>query len=72
MATTASEKLLATIKKVSKYMSVEWDMSIQEVIGAVEQAKIEIWNEWDSNNLPKEFGLHDDDDDDDDDEIQLP
>lgn len=68
MATTASEKLLATIKKVSKYMSVEWDMSIQEVIGAVEQAKIELWNEWDSNNLPKEFDV----DDDDDDEIQLP
>ncbi|MGB0141513.1 MAG: hypothetical protein ACPF8W_00415 [Luminiphilus sp.] len=68
MATTASEKLLATIKKVSKYMSIEWDMSIQEVIGAVEQAKIEIWNEWDSNNLPKEFDV----DDDDDDEIQLP
>jgi hypothetical protein len=70
MATTASEKLLATIKKVARYMSIEWDMSIQEVIGAVEQAKIELWNEWDSNNLPKEFGL--DDDDDDDDEIQLP
>ena len=70
MATTAPEKLLATIKKVSRYMSIEWDMSIQEVIGAVEQAKIELWNEWDSNNLPKEFGL--DDDDDDDDEIQLP
>mgnify|MGYP003113262609 CR=1 FL=1 len=70
MATTAPEKLLATIKKVARYMSIEWDMSIQEVIGAVEQAKIEIWNEWDSNNLPKEFGL--DDDDDDDDEIQLP
>jgi len=68
MATTASEKLLATIKKVARYMSVEWDMSIQEVIGAVEQAKIEIWNEWDSNNLPKEFDV----DDDDDDEIQLP
>ena len=68
MATTASEKLLATIKKVSKYMSVEWDMSIQEVIGAVEQAKIEIWNEWDSNNLPKEFDV----DDDDDDENQVP
>lgn len=70
MATTAPEKLLATIKKVARYMSIEWDMSIQEVIGAVEQAKIELWNEWDSNNLPKEFGL--DDDDDDDDEIQLP
>ena len=70
MATTAPEKLLATIKKVARYMSIEWDMSIQEVIGAVEQAKIEIWNEWDSNNLPKEFGV--DDDDDDDDEIQLP
>ena len=68
MATTASEKLLATIKKVSKYMSIEWDMSIQEVIGAVEQAKIELWNEWDSNNLPKEFDV----DEDDDDEIQLP
>ncbi|MEC8729653.1 MAG: hypothetical protein VXX66_02460 [Actinomycetota bacterium] len=68
MATTASEKLLATIKKVARYMSVEWDMSIQEVIGAVEQAKIEIWNEWDSNNLPKEFDV----DEDDDDEIQLP
>jgi len=68
MATTASEKLLATIKKVSRYMSVEWDMSIQEVIGAVEQAKIEIWNEWDSNNLPKEFDVEDEDDD----EIQLP
>ena len=68
MATTASEKLLATIKKVSKYMSIEWDMSIQEVIGAVDQAKIELWNEWDSNNLPKEFDV----DDDDDDEIQLP
>ncbi|MHC4834445.1 MAG: hypothetical protein ACYTCN_00585 [Planctomycetota bacterium] len=70
MATTAPEKLLATIKKVARYMSIEWDMSIQEVIGAVEQAKIELWNEWDSNNLPKEFGV--DDDDDDDDEIQLP
>jgi len=70
MATTAPEKLLATIKKVARYMSVEWDMSIQEVLGAVEQAKIELWNEWDSNNLPKEFGL--DDDDEDDDEIQLP
>ena len=69
MATTAPEKLLATIKKVARYMSVEWDMSIQEVIGAVEQAKIELWNEWDSNNLPKEFEL---DDDDDDDEMQLP
>ena len=69
MATTAPEKLLATIKKVARYMSIEWDMSIQEVIGAVEQAKIELWNEWDSNNLPKEFEL---DDDDDDDEIQLP
>jgi uncharacterized protein YajQ (UPF0234 family) len=69
MATTAPEKLLATIKKVARYMSIEWDMSIQEVIGAVEQAKIEIWNEWDSNNLPKEFEL---DDDDDDDEMQLP
>ena len=68
MATTAPEKLLATIKKVARYMSVEWDMSIQEVIGAVEQAKIELWNEWDSNNLPKEFDV----DDDDDDEIQLP
>jgi uncharacterized protein YajQ (UPF0234 family) len=68
MATTASEKLLATIKKVARYMSVEWDMSIQEVIGAVEQAKIELWNEWDSNNLPKEFDV----DEDDDDEIQLP
>jgi uncharacterized protein YajQ (UPF0234 family) len=68
MATTAPEKLLATIKKVARYMSVEWDMSIQEVIGAVEQAKIEIWNEWDSNNLPKEFDV----DEDDDDEIQLP
>tara|TARA_Y100001937_G_scaffold31475_1_gene45045 strand:- start:6239 stop:6448 length:210 start_codon:yes stop_codon:yes gene_type:complete len=69
MATTAPEKLLATIKKVARYMSIEWDMSIQEVIGAVEQAKIELWNEWDSNNLPKEFEL---DDDDDDDEMQLP
>ena len=70
MATTAPEKLLATIKKIARYMSIEWDMSIQEVVGAVEQAKIELWNEWDSNNLPKEFEL--DDEDDDDDEIQLP
>tara|TARA_Y100001938_G_scaffold128743_1_gene182898 strand:+ start:847 stop:1050 length:204 start_codon:yes stop_codon:yes gene_type:complete len=65
MATTAPEKLLATIKKVARYMSVEWDMSIQEVLGAVEQAKIELWNEWDSNNLPKEFELDDEDEEDD-------
>lgn len=64
MATTASEKLHQTITKIARYMAIEWDLSIHEVVGAVESAKLELWNEWESNTLPQEPELDDDDDDD--------
>ena len=70
MATPASEKLQMTILKCCRYMGVEWDMSLHEVLGAVEQAKLTLWNDWDSLNPPDldsliEFDADEDDEDDD-------
>ena len=71
MATHPSIKLQMTILKVCRYMGVEWDMSLHEVLGAVEQAKLTLWNDWDNLNPPDldsliEFDADDDEDDDDD------
>ncbi len=70
MATSASEKLQMTILKCCRYMGVEWDMSLHEVLGAVEQAKLTLWNDWDNLNPPDldsliEFDADDDDEEDD-------
>lgn len=70
MATSASEKLQMTILKCCRYMGVEWDMSLHEVLGAVEQAKLTLWNDWDNLNPPDldsliEFDAEEDDDEDD-------
>lgn len=70
MATSASEKLQMTILKCCRYMGVEWDMSLHEVLGAVEQAKLTLWNDWDNLNPPDldsliEFDADEDDDEDD-------
>ncbi len=70
MATSASEKLQMTILKCCRYMGVEWDMSLHEVLGAVEQAKLTLWNDWDNLNPPDldsliEFDADEDDEDDD-------
>ena len=70
MATSASEKLQMTILKCCRYMGVEWDMSLHEVLGAVEQAKMTLWNDWDNLHPPDldsliEFDADDDDEEDD-------
>jgi hypothetical protein len=70
VATSASEKLQMTILKCCRYMGVEWDMSLHEVLGAVEQAKLTLWNDWDNLNPPDldsliEFDADEDDDEDD-------
>ena len=70
MATSASEKLQMTILKCCRYMGVEWDMALHEVLGAVEQAKLTLWNDWDNLNPPDldsliEFDADEDDEDDD-------
>ncbi len=70
MATSASEKLQMTILKCCRYMGVEWDMSLHEVLGAVEQAKLTLWNDWDNLHPPDldsliEFDAEEDDDEDD-------
>jgi hypothetical protein len=70
VATSASEKLQMTILKCCRYMGVEWDMSLHEVLGAVEQAKLTLWNDWDNLNPPDldsliEFDADEDDEDDD-------
>mgnify|MGYP003133907090 FL=1 len=70
MATSASEKLQMTILKCCRYMGVEWDMSLHEVLGAVEQAKLTLWNDWDNLHPPDldsliEFDADDDDEEDD-------
>jgi hypothetical protein len=70
VATSASEKLQMTILKCCRYMGVEWDMSLHEVFGAVEQAKLTLWNDWDNLNPPDldsliEFDAEEDDDEDD-------
>jgi hypothetical protein len=70
VATSASEKLQMTILKCCRYMGVEWDMSLHEVLGAVEQAKLTLWNDWDNLNPPDldsliEFDAEEDDDEDD-------
>jgi hypothetical protein len=70
VATSASEKLQMTILKCCRYMGVEWDMSLHEVLGAVEQAKLTLWNDWDNLNPPDldsliEFDADDDDEEDD-------
>ena len=66
MATAPSIKLQMTILKVARYMSIEWDMSLHETVGAIEQAKLTLWNEWDSMNPPDLDDLLEADDDDDD------
>jgi hypothetical protein len=70
VATSASEKLQMTILKCCRYMGVEWDMSLHEVLGAVEQAKLTLWNDWDNLHPPDldsliEFDADDDDEEDD-------
>jgi hypothetical protein len=69
VATDPSVKLQMTILKVCRYMAVEWDMSLHEVLGAVEQAKLTLWNDWDNLHPPDldsliEFDTDDDEDDD--------
>lgn len=71
MATHPSVKLQMTILKVCRYMGVEWDMSLHEVLGAVEQAKLTLWNDWDNLNPPDldsliEFETEEDEEDEDD------
>ena len=70
MATDPSVKLQMTILKCCRYMGVEWDMSLHEVLCAVEQAKLTLWNDWDNLHPPDldsliEFDADDDDEEDD-------
>ena len=65
MAIDPTTKLKQTVLKIARYMSMEWDMSVFEVIGALESAKLDIWNEVESDTPPGIDTLDDSDDDDD-------
>ena len=63
MAMSAPEKLTQTILKVTRYMVAEWDLNIHEVLGSLELARLEIWNQWDSDTMPVDPDEEEDDDD---------
>lgn len=61
MAKHASRMLRETIRKAVIHTVVEWDLTQEEAVGALELVKLDLWNEWD--DITDAFASDDIDDD---------
>ncbi len=65
MAKSPAKMLRETIGKVIRHTAMEWELTPEEVIGAIEIAKLDVWNRWEDYASDGKYmePPHDDDDD---------